>query len=303
MIVYIRILNTYICITLLNIVIMIEASAQKFEIQGHRGARGLMPENTIIAFEKALSLGINTLEMDVCISKDLQVVVSHEPYFHADYCSLPDGSPVTKAMEASLNLYQMDYATIKQYDTGKRGNKRFPAQQPTETHKPLLSEVIAFAEQYTTQNGLPPIKYNIEIKSEEKEYDISQPDVATFSALVYEVIKQLPAERVTLQSFDFNVLRFWKKQIENGQYKRVSLSALVEKMGVSGTLHSLQFNPDVYSPYYKLLTKGKVAKCHKKGIRVIPWTVNDPDAMQHIKDIGCDGLITDYPDRVEILRR
>ena len=92
------------------------ALAQKFDIEGHRGCRGLMPENTIPAFKKALDLGVTTLELDVCISKDGQVVVSHEPYMNSLFCSKPDGSAVTKADEKSLNLYKMPYSEIKKYD-------------------------------------------------------------------------------------------------------------------------------------------------------------------------------------------
>ncbi len=274
-------------------------NAQTFDFEGHRGCRGLMPENTIPAFKKALDLGVTTLELDVCISKDHQVVVSHEPYMNSLFCSKPDGSPVTKAEEKSLNLYTMTYDEIKKYDSGIRGNVLFPEQQKLATFKPLLKDMIAACEAYIKEHKLQPVKYNIEIKSEEQEYGISQPKtVEEFSDLVYkEIMKKLPPERVILQSFDFNVLKHWNLQFKNKKYKKVTLSALVEREGIEPSFQKLGFLPDIFSPYYKQLTAGKVKMCHDKGVKVVPWTVNDIEAMKEMIAIGVDGLISDYPDR------
>jgi glycerophosphoryl diester phosphodiesterase len=268
-----------------------------FDLQGHRGCRGLMPENSWPAFEKALQLGVTTLEMDVVISKDGQVVVSHEPYFLASYCLKPDGSPIAKGEK--INLYTLPYAEIKRYDIGSKGNADFPEQVKQKTYKPLLSEVLANAEAYCRTHNRPPVAYNIEIKSEASEYDISQPRPAAFSDLVYAVIqKHVPLERVTLQSFDFDVLKYWNTQIKSGTYQPVKLAALVANMkGIDKNLEELGFIPAIYSPYFKLLSAEKVAHLHQKGMQVIPWTVNEPAAMREIKAMGVDGLITDYPDR------
>jgi glycerophosphoryl diester phosphodiesterase len=274
-------------------------NAQTFDFEGHRGCRGLMPENTIPAFKKALDLGVTTLELDVCISKDHQVVVSHEPYMNSLFCSKPDGSPVTKAEEKSLNLYTMTYDEIKKYDSGIRGNVLYPEQQKLATFKPLLKDMISVCEAYIKEHKLKPVKYNIEIKSEEQEYGISQPKtVEEFSDLVYkEIMKQLPPERVILQSFDFNILKYWNLQFQNKKYKKVILSALVEREGIEPSFQKLGFLPDIFSPYYKQLTTGKVKMCHDKGVKVVPWTVNDVEAMKEMKAIGVDGIISDYPDR------
>ncbi len=274
-------------------------NAQIFDFEGHRGCRGLMPENTIPAFKKALDLGVTTLELDVCISKDHQVVVSHEPYMNNLFCSKPDGSPVTKAEENNLNLYTMTYDEIKKYDSGIRGNILFPEQQKLATFKPLLKDMIEACEAYIKEHKLKPVKYNIEIKSEEQEYGISQPKtVEEFSDLVYkEIMKQLPPERLILQSFDFNVLKYWNLQFKNKKYKKVTLSALVEREGIEPSFQKLGFLPDIFSPYYKQLTVGKVKMCHDKGVKVVPWTVNDIEAMKEMKAIGVDGIISDYPDR------
>ncbi len=268
-----------------------------FDLQGHRGCRGLMPENSWPAFEKALEMGVTTLEMDVVISKDGQVVVSHEPYFMALYCLKPDGSPIAK--DEKINLHTLTYEEIKRYDTGSKGNSDFPEQKKIKTHKPLLSEVLAQAEAYCRTHNRPAVSYNIEIKSDPSEYGISQPRPADFSELVYQVIQsKVPLERVTLQSFDFEVLKYWQKQMLAGSYGKVKLAALVANLkGIEGNLEDLGFIPAIYSPYYKLLSAEKVQLLHQKGMQVIPWTVNAPKAMREVKAMGVDGLITDYPDR------
>jgi glycerophosphoryl diester phosphodiesterase len=277
------------------------AQTMNFEIQGHRGSRGLMPENTIPAFKKAIDLGVQTLELDVVISKDKQVVVSHDPFFNPDCTTDQNGNAISKATMG--NLYLLDYKEIKKYDVGSKGNKNFPEQEKLSTYKPLLKDMIRESEQYAKSKGVPPLKYNIEIKSEEKEYDKSQPQVAEFSDLVYkEIIKQLPPERVILQSFDYNVLKFWHKQIETGKYKKIKLAVLIEPMDnndVAFNLEKLSFKPEIWSPYFLQLNDARVKQLHDLGIKVIPWTVNKRTEMEKVKALGCDGLITDYPDRAK----
>ena len=271
----------------------------KLDIEGHRGARGLVPENSIPAFLKAIELGVSTIEMDVCISKDNLVVVSHEPYMNHLFCSKPDGAPVTEADEKTLNLYTMEYAQITQFDTGCRGNQKFPEQEKMATYKPLLKEVIMICELYIKSKHLNPVRYNIEIKSEEQEYGISQPSsVAEFCRLVYEVIvEQLAPERVVLQSFDFAVLKHLKQQMNQGVFKKMDLSMLVEMEALLPSLDKLGFVPDIYSPSFKQLNAEVIEQCHAKGMKVIPWTVNQVPDMKQLIEWGVDGLITDYPNR------
>jgi glycerophosphoryl diester phosphodiesterase len=289
--------------TLLFLIFPILTFAQnmEFEIQGHRGSRGLMPENTIPAFKKAIDLGVHTLELDLIISKDKKVVVSHDPFFNPNCTTDPTGKFITK--ENQGNLYQLTYEEIKKYDVGLRGNKDYPEQQKMAIYKPLLEDMIRESEKYAKAKGVKPLKYNIEIKSEEKEYDISQPKVAEFSDLVYQIIiKQLPPERVTLQSFDYNVLKFWHQQIEQKKYKSIALSALIEPIinnEVQFNLDKLGFKPQIWSPYFVQATEKRVKELHGLGIKVIPWTVNKLEDMEKVKAVGCDGLITDYPDRAK----
>jgi glycerophosphoryl diester phosphodiesterase len=260
-----------------------------------------MPENTIPAFKKAIDLGVHTLELDVVISKDKKVVVSHDPFFNPNCTTDSNGKFITK--ENQGNLYQLTYEEIKKYDVGLRGNKDYPEQQKVAVYKPLLEDMIRESEKYAKAKGVKPLKYNIEIKSEEKEYDISQPKVEEFSDLVYKVIiKQLPPERVTLQSFDYNVLKFWHKQIKQKKYKPITLSALIEPFDnndVKFNLEKLGFKPQIWSPYFAQATEKRVKELHELGIKVIPWTVNKREDMEKVKGVGCDGLITDYPDRAK----
>ncbi|WP_460936587.1 glycerophosphodiester phosphodiesterase family protein [Spirosoma humi] len=285
-------------------VTLIPSDSPSFDLEGHRGCRGLMPENTVPAFLKALDLGVTTLEMDVVISKDRQVVVSHEPYFNSAFSIAPNGVPVDKKEQKNLVLYQMNYADIRRYDVGSNGNPAYPEQQKIEAHKPLLSEVIEQAEAYRKARALPSFSYNIEIKSERSEYNRSQPEPAAFCELVQAVLRnQLLAkganpERIVIQSFDFAILNQWKKGMQAGDYPSVRLSALVENLrSPEKNLSDLDFKPDIYSPHFRLINQDKIARLHQQGVKVIPWTVNRREDMERLKRWGVDGLITDYPDR------
>jgi len=269
-----------------------------FDWQAHRGGRGIMPENSLPAFRKALEIkGVTTLELDVVISKDKQVVVSHEPFFSADICQDVQGKDIPKSAEKQFNIYQLTYEQIRSFDCGSKGNKNYPEQQKQKVHKPLLSEVLQLAEQYCRENNLPLVQYNIEIKSSPEGDNQFHPGVAEFSDLAYQVISQhIPLERLILQSFDFRVLKYWKEK-----YPQVRLAALVANAkSVEKNLEELGFTPQIYSPYYKLLlNKGKVDKIHALGMKLVPWTVNDVADMQKLKAWGVDGIITDYPNRIE----
>jgi glycerophosphoryl diester phosphodiesterase len=271
-----------------------------YDLQGHRGCRGLLPENTVPAFLKALELGVNTLEMDVVISQDGQVVVSHEPYFSADISTKPDGQPVTKAEQKSLNLYQMPYAEIARYDVGLRGNSRFPEQQKQNAKKPLLREVIAAAEAWRAAHSGTSFGYNIELKSDSDEYDKSQPQPGTFCQMVNAVLTEanLDPARIVIQSFDFAILQEWNRQMAANKAQPVRLAALVENIrGIDHNLEKLGFKPAIYSPYFQLIGREGIEKLHQMGTKVIPWTVNTPADMRRLLDLGVDGLITDYPNR------
>ncbi len=266
-----------------------------FDLQGHRGARGLLPENSIPAFLKALDIGVTTLEMDVVISKDLQVVVSHDPWFEADICSRPDGQPVPPDRRDAYKLFEMTYKEIARYDCGSRGNPRFPDQQPMRVVKPLLKDVIAAAEAYVQAHNLPPIFYNIETKSTPRTDRIYHPEPALFTQLLHEVLYEAEIlDRTTIQSFDVRTLREARRIDPN-----VRLALLVgsdEDRGFRGNVDALGFTPHIYSPHFSLVTEELVAEAHARQVLVLPWTVNLLEDMVRLKALGVDGIITDFPD-------
>ena len=279
----------------------LSASAQyipKFDLQGHRGARGLKPENTIPAFIAALDYGVTTIELDVAISKDKQVVVSHyEPWDEPEICIVPDSIKKIIGNGKRLNLYLLTYDQIKQCECGTTDNQRFPEQEKVKTYKPLLTEVIFSVEDHIKNHSSYEVDYSIEIKSKALGDNKFHPTPDEFSKIVYKLIDQyLPWDRVVIQSFDFRVLDYWKKN-----YPHVRLAALVEKKAnpkaARESLNSLRFNPSIYSPDFKLLDKETITLMQKKKIRVIPWTVNEVEDMKKMKSWGVDGIITDYPNR------
>ncbi|HYG20687.1 MAG TPA: glycerophosphodiester phosphodiesterase family protein [Ohtaekwangia sp.] len=266
----------------------------KFDVQGHRGARGLMPENTIPAFLLALDSGVTTLELDVVITEDKQVIVSHEPWMSSSICLDASGQSFTERDEKKYNIYKMTYQEVRQFDCGSRGNANFPVQKKTPASKPLLRDVIVAVENHIKSFTIYQVDYNIEIKSSAEGDNKFHPGVEEFSDLVYNLIDQyLPMERVVIQSFDFRVLKYWHKK-----YPEVRLAALVENLrSIDSNLNALGFKPSIYSPHFKLLNKEKVAYLRRQNIRVIPWTVNEIADMLSLKGMGVDGFITDYPDR------
>lgn len=266
----------------------------KFDIQGHRGARGLMPENTIPAFLMALDSGVTTVELDVAITKDKQVVVSHEPWMSAAICLNSEGKSYTEKEEKQYNIYQMMYEEVKQFDCGSKVNERFPNQVKLKVSKPLLRDVIVAVEYQIKNNSSYEVDYNIEIKSSQDGDNKLHPSVEEYSDLVYNLVDEyIPLERLVIQSFDFRVLKYW-----HHKYPGIRLAALVENTkSIEANLADLGFRPSVYSPSYKLLSREKVAYLHQHKIRVIPWTVNEISDMLSLKGMGVDGIITDYPDR------
>ncbi len=266
-----------------------------FDLQAHRGGRGLMPENTIPAMRHALSLGVTTLEMDVAISQDKQVLLSHDPYLNADFVYRPDGQPLTKAEGQALRLYGLPYADIRRYDVGSHGNPKFPEQQPLRTYKPLLAEVIDSAEAYARRTHRPAPYYNIETKTTPAGDGLNHPAPEEFVRLLLAVVNAKSVQsRVIIQSFDPRTLN-----VVHRTQRRLRTALLVDnKDGLAKNLLRLSFRPGIYSPHYALVTDSLVQACHRLRMQVIPWTVNTPAEAARLRALGVDGLITDYPDRV-----
>jgi glycerophosphoryl diester phosphodiesterase len=264
----------------------------EFEVQGNRGARGLMPENTIPSMIKALEVGATTLKIEVVISKDKQVVVSQEPYFNHVISIAPSGEVITLKNEKKFNIYQMNYQEVKQFDVGSKPNPRFPQQEKFRVEKPLLDDLIDKAEFFVNKKKRPKPHYNIETKLIRKGDGEFQPSPAEFVELVMTVIKAKKLEkRVTIHSFDIRSLQYLHQK-----YPQIPTSlGIDEKEDFENNIKALGFNPTIYSPYMPLVGKGLVDKCHAAGIKIVPWTVNTVKDIIYLKNLGVDGIVTDYP--------
>jgi len=277
---------------LLIILLGQQLMAQDFEKQGHRGARGLMPENTVRGMLTALDLGATTIGMNVVISKDNQVVLSHEPYFNNEISLTHDGKSISLKNQKLFNMYKMNYDEIKTFDVGSKLHKRFPGQQKFKAYKPLLSEVIDSVEAYVKLHKLPKPNYAIEIKTIRKGDLEFHPEPAEFSQLVMDVVTDKKMiKRSTIQSFDIRCLQYVHEK-----YPKVKTALMIdEKEDFENNIKDLGFSPTVYSPYSVLVGKGLVDRCHAAGIKIIPWTVNSVKDMNYMIGLGVDGIITDFP--------
>lgn len=285
-------LSLLICLALLSAYTSAVAQPRPPDIQGHRGCRGLMPENTIPAMHKALALGVKTLEMDIAISQDKQVLLSHDPFMNADFVYRPDGSPIPKAEEKNLRLFGMPYAEIRRYDVGSHGNPKFPRQQKLATYKPLLAEVIDSAEAYARRLHRPTPYYNIETKTTPAGDGIYHPAPDEFVRLLLAVVTAKGIkDRVIIQSFDPRTL-----EVVHRLQPNLRTALLVEnQQSLEENLKRLSFRPTIYSPNYKLVNAELVQACHRQNLLIIPWTVNTTADAAHLAQ-PLDGLITDYPD-------
>ncbi len=268
---------------------------KEIDVQGHRGCRGLLPENTLIAFEKALDLGVTTLEMDLVISQDKQVVVSHEPFFNHEISTAPDGQSISKEDQHDHNMYKLTYDKIKTYDVGSKPHEKFPDQANQKAAKPLFKDVVAMAEAHSKRTERPLPFYNVEIKRVADQDNLFHPGAIEFAELVVKEIQSTGIkERIYIQSFDIESLQESKKI--DPEIKLVLL--IMNTKSPQKNLEELGFTPEVYSPYYQLVNKNLVTLCKEKGIKLIPWTVNKEKDMLAMLEIGVDGIISDYPDKL-----
>ncbi len=284
-----------------TLIIMISCSTNKsseqmtFDIEGHRGCRGLYPENTIPAFKKALELGVSTLEMDLVISKDKKVVVSHEPFFRSGLSLTPEGDTISKEDQLSHNIYNMLYDEVRSYDVGSIPDPKHPHRVNISVSKPLFEEVIKMTKSYCEKHGKSMPDFNIEIKRH-PDYDHKfHPDAEEFVQLVLNEVDRLDIfQHTIIQSFDLESLQLTK---EKAPSIRTALLIENEKSPIEN-LNALGFIPDIYSSYFELVDDELINLCRKKGILVIPWTVNTEEDINNMLKIGVDGIISDYPDRL-----
>ncbi len=264
---------------------------REFDKQAHRGGAGLMPENTILSAKNALNYGA-TIEMDLYMSKDSQLVVTHDPHIVSLYALYPDGRPVPEEEAKKLVLSQMNYDEIKAFEIGLKPHPTYPQQKKVSAYIPLFSALIDSAETHARVNHLKRPKYNIQAGP---AYTITDEFRADFVKKMMNIIvgKKIN-KRSMFQTFDTGMLETMHRDYPG----KIEISFLV---GVSGkdlekSLKRLTFKPDIYSPYFTIVTKEMVDQCHQLGIKIVPWTVNLKEDIEKLKAMGVDGIISDYPD-------
>jgi glycerophosphoryl diester phosphodiesterase len=266
----------------------------KFDKQGHRGCRGLYPENTIPAMIHALDLGVTTLEMDISFTKDSVAILSHEPFFNHEITTKADGSFIEEKEEKDYNIFNITFTETEKYDVGLKPHPRFPQQKKMAVHKPSLAAVFDSVKAYMQTHKRPFPYFNIETKTTPLTDNTYHPAPAVFVDMLMKVIKEKQMEQwVMIQSFDVRTLQYLHKN-----YPTIPAVLLIEdydKRSLEDQLSQLGFTPNVYSPHYSLVTKELLGKCHSQKIKVIPWTVNEKEKIEELKSMGVDGIISDYP--------
>lgn len=265
-----------------------------FEIHGHRGCRGLYPENTIVGVKHALELGVHAVEIDLVVTKENQLVVSHEPWMSAEYCLHPNGSRIDEESQKQLNIFEMSYDEIALFDCGSLPHPKFPHQRNEHHAKPLFRDLI----KVIRKTRFTDFYYNIEVKSERQWYGEYQPEISEYVDIIVSEIKQLRLrEQCMIQSFDPAILNGLHRA-----YPKLRLGFLIENMdSFHRNMERLQFTPEYYNVDFTLVDELLVKEVHNRGMKIIPWTVNEINDAQRLVDLDVDGLITDYPDRLLVL--
>jgi len=255
------------------------SAAPKILVHGHRGARAMRPENTIPAFEYAISAGVDVLELDMAVTKDNILVVSHDPYLEPPVCSGPKPKAQLKEM-----IHELTLAQIREWDCGKSQNPSFPKQTPVPgTRMPTLDEVFSLAPRGVFQ-------FNIETKvfADRPELSVTPEQFVT---LVLAMVRKHHLEaRVMLQSFDFRTLQAMKKITPE-----IKLVALWENGDRDFVSIAQEAGASVISPHYSLVTPEKVRAAHAAGLEVVPWTPNTPADWDKLIAAQVDAIISDDP--------
>jgi len=292
-------------------------TAQGFDLQGHRGARGLMPENTLPAFAKALSIGVTTLELDLAVTKDLHVVVTHNPRLEPEIARDPSGNWL---QQSSPSIHSMTLDTVKTYDVGRlnpasKYAKRYPDQQSFDgTSVPTLGAVF----ELVNKSGNKLVRFNIEIKINPEKPELTLAPRGFVQAVLKVVQRYEMENRVAVQSFDWRALQAVQDLAPGITTSYLTanqewLSNLqIDMPGPSPWLNGFDVDDfddsaprairaaggAVWSSYHKEVSAGSIKLAHELGLSVNVWTVNEPSRMRELVAMGVDGIITDYPNRL-----
>lgn len=300
--------------TVLTVFSMLMAGrAMGFDLEAHRGGRGLLPENTLPAFANALSMGVDTLELDVGVTADGAVVVSHERRLNPDLARSADGAYVTPPGTPFIRL-RLD--EVRSYDVGQirpdsAYAKQFPDQRAVPgTPIPTLSELFALVQ----KSGNSRVRFNIETKIDPNHPDETLDPQAFVTKLLGLIETEAFSDRVMIQSFDWRTLQLVQQQapkiptvyltLQRGSGQTVALD--------KATIWTAGFNPAdhggslprtikaaggaIWSPYFGDVTATLISEAHRLGLRVVVWTVNKREDMARMIELGVDGIISDRPD-------
>jgi glycerophosphoryl diester phosphodiesterase len=297
--------------------------AAAFDLEGHRGARGLAPENTLVAFARALGLGVTTLEMDLAVTRDGVVVVSHDPALNPDITRGPDGRWLESPTPRILELTRAD---LRRYDVGRlRPGSAYATQYPDQvpadgTRIPVLREVYDLAR----RAGNDEVRFNVETKIDPGQPELTPPPAAFVKAVVDVVRGAKAAGRTMIQSFDWRTLRLVREAAPEIETVCLTTDELGGRQlargqpGASPWLGGLDADDHggsaprlaaaakcrVWSPRFRDLSAESLAEAHRLGLRVVPWTANEPGDMKALIELGVDGIISDRPDRLrEVMRQ
>src|SRR5690606_7953410 len=298
------------------------SSFPPFSYEGHRGARGLYPENSIGAMKTAIDLSkVTTLEMDCHITKDNKVVVYHDHYLNPKFVQYTNGKPLSGKDNKGI-IYHYNYTYLAQFDSGSKFYEDFPEQKKVPTGIALMSDLIDEAESYAQEKkNTPmfynnktkskegkneeyhpnrqekrstPMFYNIETKSKEGKDGEYHPNPQEFSDLLLQVIIDKGiASRTVIQSFDKRTIQYI-----NRVYPQIKTSFLIgggNTKSIKELVKELGYSPFIISPHFSLVTPNFVKDAHKAGIKIVPWTVNDKKEIERLEALQVDGIISDYP--------
>ena len=283
--------------------------AHALDIEGHRGARGLAPENTLAAFARALSIGVTTLELDTAVTKDGMVVISHDVVLNPNI-TRANGQWLDAAGPAIVTL---SYDDLAQYDVGRikpgtRYAETFPEQRPADGARiPKLAELFALVD----KSGNRSVKFNIEIKTDPRKPHETLAPIAHADHLIHAIRAGGMLSRASIQSFDWRGLRHvqqvapdiptvcltvqqsWLDNLTDGLW---TAGKKLKEHGGSIPRLVRATRCKVWSPYFKEVNEKLVREAHLQQLKVVVWTVNEPRDMGAVLSMGVDGIITDRPD-------
>ncbi|MFN0305221.1 MAG: glycerophosphodiester phosphodiesterase [Burkholderiales bacterium] len=290
------------------------ATSLAFDLQGHRGARGLLPENSIAGFVKALAIGVTTLELDVAITKDGVVVISHDPSLNPDITRSGKGKWIEPPYPPIASVF---YADLARYDVGKmRPGSNYAQRFPFQKGRARM-RIPRLIDLFDTARSLDAtaIRFNIETKTFPDSPELTLPPDVFARALIAEIRRANVATRTTVQSFDWRTLAVVQR--EAPEIPTVYLTAQQEwldniwadretpspwtidvRFAVEGSVPRMvqAAGGKIWSPFFGDVTRSNLGEAKALGMRVIAWTVNTRPDMERLIDWGVDGLISDYPD-------